>query len=356
MKNRQQHLIDWLKNELGLTPSSFSSASSDASFRRYFRVTFAHSQKALGIDCDTSYIVMDAPPEHEKLSPFIHIEQILLQLGVNVPIIYAENHQLGALLLSDLGQQPYLQSLTDDNCDPLYLDAMQCLLDIQSADIHRLSDIPQYSDELLANEMSLFEQWFLKQHLQYSLTKQAQENLKQAYQMILNEIKLHPKVLVHRDFHSRNLMFQTSNNPGVIDFQDAVIGSCCYDLVSLFCDAYVSWPRAKVEQWLYQQFENMLAKKILHSNHFKSMDRTLQFKEFLRWFDFIALQRQLKVIGIFSRLFYRDNKSGYLNDIPQMFKYLFAIRDKYPELNDFFLLMDKIFQAYESNDPCRRSR
>ncbi len=315
MDARQQQIIQWIENDLGYQDYSLQPASADASFRRYFRLKD-------NINTD-SKILMDAPPEKEDSHPFIRIAQSFYQLGLNVPEVYAQNFEQGFFLLSDLGSTDYLTQLDDSNADLLYKDAMQALIVMQSGQHCRL---PTYDEALLQQEMQLFTDWFLLKHKQVTLSIYQQKLIKNTFAFLTASALSQPRVCVHRDYHSRNLMVTRERNPGVLDFQDAVMGPVTYDLVSLLRDCYIAWPAEKVEQWLKYFHALALDKGVLSP---------IDYAQFEVWFDLMGMQRHLKAIGIFSRLNYRDGKPGYLNDIPLTLSYVVMVCEKYPELKKF---------------------
>ncbi len=309
IRNRSGLLEPWLKDHCDIDPASLTPVSGDASFRRYFRV---HT-------CDTSYIVMDAPPERENIQPFIEITQRLASAGLNVPRIYKADTELGFLLLHDLGDELYLHHLDERSADALYADAFEALLKIQSLDP---SGLPPYDRALLSQEMGLFREWFLRRHLNIALNGSENAVLEQVFATLIDSALEQPQVFVHRDYHSRNLLLTPENNPGILDYQDAVRGPVTYDLLSLLRDSYIGWPETRVTRWALEYRDRMVANGLLEP----TADAT-----FLRWFDFMGMQRQLKVCGIFARLYHRDGKPGYLQDIPRTFRYLQAASACYPE-------------------------
>jgi len=318
-------IIDWLKEILDLEITNFEPASSDASFRRYFRVTHSKGQ----------HIVMDAPPEKEDTEPFIRIATLFKKAGINVPEIVEQDLEQGFLLLEDFGSRCYLDSLTNKNVKTLYLNAFDSLYQMQTKIAVPNSLLPAYDKELLGNEINLFYHWFLEQYLHLSLP----DDIKNKNSQILISSALEqPQVCVHRDFHSRNLMLLDNNLPGIIDFQDAVVGPITYDLVSLLRDCYIAWPHEHVQQWMTLYFQEISNLNLTATNR----------ETFTRWFDLMGLQRHLKAIGIFSRLHLRDNKSNYLQDIPLTINYVIHTCNKYPELNKFNqFLKTTILPAYE---------
>jgi len=316
---RLQQLTDWVQSER--PHANLQVASADASFRRYFRVT----------EGSNSWIAMDAPPEKETLEPFIDITERLIQASVNAPKIYQQSLEQGFLLLGDLGDTPYLSALNDKQADALYGDAFKALLQIQTADT---SNLPVYDEALLQQEMNLMPEWFLSKHLGISLSNQEQSDLQSVFELLIKTALDQPQVFVHRDYHSRNLMVTTSKNPGVIDYQDAVLGPVCYDLVSLLRDCYIAWPVQQVRQWVTEY--RVLAQQ-------QGIIPEVDDKLFQQWFDWMGLQRHIKVLGIFARLNHRDGKAHYLNDLPLTLSYVMNVAANYPEMKP---LVD-IFQKYD---------
>ena len=316
---------DWLAPTLGRKDFSLTPASADASFRRYFRVR-----------CDQqAYIVMDAPPEQEDCRPFIAISALFSQLGLNVPQVRAQDLEQGLLLLDDLGERLYLSELNDETADGLYADAMQALLALQSAParVVQAAALPAYDRTLLLTEMNLFRDWYLQHHLGLSLSESEQAILDSLFCFLADSALSQPSVIVHRDYHSRNLMI-CDPNPGILDFQDAVIGAPTYDLVSLLRDCYIVWPLERVQGWVEYYFNQAQAAGILPT--------TVSLTQFMRWFDLMGIQRHLKASGIFARLNHRDHKPGYLDDIPRTLDYIRRVGAAYPELNDFLQLLDRL--------------
>nr|WP_096527807.1 phosphotransferase [Candidatus Nitrosoglobus terrae] len=293
-------------------------ASGDASFRRYFRLRRK----------DISLIVMDAPPERENPSAFIYLANELSKLGLNVPKVLAQDLAQGFLLLSDLGEHQYLNRLNSNSAQRLYGDALAALLILQSEGAGVLN-LPLYTRDLLIKEMKLFGDWYLGQHLNVQI-ETALDNL---FKILADSALDQPQVPVHRDYHSRNLMVTEKDNPGILDFQDAVKGPVTYDLVSLLRDCYIAWPQEKVVDWLYDYQQAAMRLKILVA---------VRPLEFMRWFDWMGVQRHLKAIGIFTRLNYRDGKSGYLKDIPRILSYLSIVANQYSELADLAELLREL--------------
>jgi N-acetylmuramate 1-kinase len=307
-------LQGWLARDLGLRPSRIEPASSDASFRRYFRVV-----------CDDSTLVaMDAPPETEDVRPYLHVTALLEPLGIHVPHVYEADASRGFVLLEDLGSTHYLAQL-GAGVDPqrLYGDALQALAQIQLRGAAAAAELSPYDRAPLARELALMPEWFLDKHLALELTSGEREMIVAAFEFLIGEALSQPGVFVHRDYHSRNLMVVGERNPGVIDFQDALRGPIGYDLVSLLKDCYISWPRERVLEWVKGY------RSLLQSRGGRVGGSPTQF---LRWFDLIGVQRHIKVLGIFARLWYRDGKRGYLRDLPLTLDYVRETCRLYPEL------------------------
>ena len=316
--DRLTQLQYWLDSLSENTYTNLQTASADASFRQYFRVTNNKDNK--------TYIVMDAPPEKEDCHPFLLVTDLIRSVGVNAPDVISLDIQQGFLLLDDLGNKPYLDHLDENSADNLYTDAIDALVKMQSID----GILPAYDEQLLQTEMDLFETWYLNRHLGIQLDEIQKASLDSVFKTLIQNAIEQPQVFVHRDYHSRNLMITDENNPGVIDYQDAVIGPITYDLVSLFKDCYIEWPREKVELWLELYLARITPARLIDKD-------TL-----IRWFDLMGVQRHLKVLGIFARLNYRDGKSQYINDLPLTLKYVLDTCDQYDELQPLRLLFEEI--------------
>jgi aminoglycoside/choline kinase family phosphotransferase len=312
---------DWLRTELRLNCSRIEPASSDASFRRYFRA-FIDGTGPSG----KTFVVMDAPPDKEDVRPYFKVTRLLEGIGTHVPHVHEMDTSRGLLLLEDLGVTQYLTRLeAGDDANRLYGDALEALADIQVAGVEASRELSPYDREPLARELGLMPEWFCAKHLELDLSAEERELLHEAFELLIREALAQPAVFVHRDYHSRNLMVLAERNPGVIDFQDALRGPIGYDLVSLLKDCYISWPRGQVEHWLSNYREKLRARgwRALGSSD----------AEFLRWFDMIGVQRHIKVLGIFARLWYRDGKPGYLKDLPLTLEYVRDACARYPELS-----------------------
>jgi len=327
LSDRNAAIQRWVRERLDWPDAALEPASADASFRRYFRV-----QRGA-----TSYIVMDAPPEKEDCGPFIRVTELFLELGLHVPEILARDLQQGLLLLSDLGNRLYLDELSEDSVDRLYGDALGALATLQSCGPLD-GGLPPYSRELLMFEMSLFRDWLVGTHLQLELDAAQQQVLERSFELLAGSALQQPSVCVHRDYHSRNLMVSGYHNPGILDYQDAVIGPLTYDLVSLLRDCYIAWPRERVEDWVAGYYELAHQTGILRPG--QADERT-----FLQWFDWMGVQRHLKAAGIFARLNHRDGKSGYLKDIPRTLSYVSDVCARYPDLNALGVIVGRVTAA-----------
>ncbi len=317
---RQQQLTEWLHSLFPNTEFTLAPASADASFRRYFRVTFGDG---------TTRVVMDAPPQHEDCKPFLHIGKLFEQAGTHVPHVYAQDLEQGFLLLSDLGNTTYRQALESGNAKQLYGDATDALIKIQLAS--KENELPSYDESLLRRELNLFPEWYIAKHLGVTLSEKQQAKLEECFQRILHNNLAQPTVYVHRDYHSRNLMRLEQSNPGILDFQDAVYGPITYDLVSLFKDAYIRWEEAEIMDWLIGYWEK--ARKAGLPVH-------EDFGEFYLDYEWMGVQRHIKVLGIFARLYHRDGKEGYLKDMPLVMDYLRRACARYIDLKPLLNLLE----------------
>jgi aminoglycoside/choline kinase family phosphotransferase len=321
--SRLAQLTQWVLEDLGFAGSVIAPASVDASFRRYFRVT-------RGAD---SYIVMDAPPDKEDSAPFLKVARMLGGMNLNVPIVLARDMHRGFLLLSDLGSRQYLDELPEPRAaDRLYADALAALRTMQTADAAISGDLPRYDRALLMREMELMPEWFLRHHLKVTIDAQERSMLDELFASLVRAADSQPAAFVHRDYHSRNLLVTAQDNPGILDFQDAVWGPVTYDLASLLKDCYIAWPPARVRAWVLEYRE-----KLLEAGFALPGDAA----EFIRWFDLIGLQRHIKVLGIFARLFYRDGKPQYLKDLPRVLDYARDTASSYADTAPFAAFIAK---------------
>ena len=328
--DRQLQLTTWLQATLN-QPFTLTVASADASFRRYFRVHLTNAY----LESNT-LIAMDAPPPQEDCRPFVNVAQMLLDAGLNVPKIVAQDLEQGFLLISDLGDDTYLQHLISqkDNhklVQMLYLNATQALIKMQLAS--KAHDLPPYDEAMLTREMQLFPDWYAAKHLGFTMNSEQQGWLQQTFAALNNNILAQGQVTVHRDYHSRNLMVTHENSPGILDFQDAVHGSISYDLVSLLKDAYIQWDEEQVIDLAVRYWEP--AKKA-------GLPVPNDFSEFYRDFEWMGAQRHIKVLGIFARLYHRDGKDGYLKDMPLVMRYLRKVCERYVELRPMLRLLDAL--------------
>jgi hypothetical protein len=315
--SRLQSLERWLASLPGQPVLRVTPASVDASFRRYFRV---HRDGG-------TQIAMDAPPQRENIDSWLQVARLLATTGVNVPQVLVVDAVQGFVLISDLGSLQYLEALTKGaDPEPLYADAIDALLCLQARGTGKAGGLPRYDHELLRKEMELFPEWFIGRHLGLEPGANDRRVIDAAFEWLCGEALAQPVVLVHRDYHSRNLMVCPRRNPGILDFQDAVRGPISYDLVSLLKDCYVVWPRARLLSWLDRYREG--AARL-------GLDAGRDREEFLRWFDRMGLQRHIKVLGIFARLWYRDGKPGFLADLPRVLDYTLAVTAAEPALAPF---------------------
>ncbi len=371
---RQEQLNHWLSSLYPRTTFTLAPASADASFRRYFRVTFdkptggnepgnrsaqagmqgaaprvtthnglvgeerAGTQRSIpAAQQDDTLIVMDAPPQHEDCKPFLHVGGLFEKAGAHVPHVYAQDLAQGFLLLSDLGNTTYLQALHPGNAQQLYGAATDALIGIQLAS--RPAELPPYDEALLRRELNLFPEWYIARHLGVTLSNKQQAKLDEVFKRILANNLAQSCVYVHRDYHSRNLMV-SEPNPGILDFQDAVYGPITYDLASLFKDAYIKWEEHDVIDWLVRYWEKA---------RMAGLPVRADFGEFYRDYEMMGVQRHLKVLGIFARLYHRDGKDGYLKDMPLVMEYLLKACERYIDLKPLLnLLLELNAQAVKS--------
>lgn len=318
---RQRKIENWLGDLYPGRHFILTPASADASFRRYFRATDG---------AGATFVVMDAPPQREDCAPWLHVQQLFEAAGVHVPHVHAQDLAHGFLLLSDLGATTYLNAFSADNTRALYDDAIDALIRIQCAS--RPDELPVYDRALLKRELDLFPDWYIARHLNITLTDAQQKTLATAFDKILAVNLAEPQVYVHRDYHSRNLMV-ASPNPGIIDFQDAVYGPISYDLVSLFKDAYVQWPEELVLDWVVRYWQKARQ---------AGLPVRADFGEFYRDYEWMGVQRHIKVLGIFARLWHRDGKDGYLKDMPLVMSYLRTACERYRDLGPLLKLLDEL--------------
>lgn len=317
--HRRDELQRWLTGQIS---GSFllAPASEDASFRRYFRISAGGK----------SWVAMDAPPGHEDCRPFVRIAALMRAAGLNTPEVLAQDLERGFLLLTDLGTLTYLSALNDSNADELFGDAIDALLRLQRAS--RTGVLPPYDEPLLRRELGLFPEWYVGRHLGLELSAELRQALAEAMTLVVANNLAQPAVYVHRDYMPRNLMV-TEPNPGVLDFQDAVFGPITYDLVSLLKDAFVSWEEERVREWAARYWEK--ARRA-------GLPVDADFGTFYRDFEWMGLQRHLKVLGIFARIKYRDGKPGYLEDTPRFVRYARSVCSRHAALSPLARLFDRL--------------
>ncbi|BBO21812.1 MAG: aminoglycoside phosphotransferase [Rhodocyclaceae bacterium] len=318
---RLELVHQWLAGLFPGRPLTIAPASADASFRRYFRVSF---------DDGSSRIVMDAPPEHEDCHPFVKVAGLLHGAGVHAPEILAQDLARGLLLLSDLGSTAYIDALNDGNADALFRDALDALVKWQLAS--RPDALPPYDEALLRRELGLFPEWYVARHLGTPLATEQQAALEGVQATLLRNLLAQPCVFVHRDYMPRNLMV-CEDNPGVLDFQDAVYGPISYDVISLFRDAFLGWEEERIIDWSVRYWEKARRAGLPVEG---------DFGDFYRNLEWMGLQRHLKVLGIFARLNYRDGKPKYLADTPRFVGYVRHVATRYAPLAPLARLLDEL--------------
>ena len=320
---RLSQLQEWLPTlAVPTRVETLRPASADASFRRYFRVDTQDGQ---------TLIVMDAPPPQEDVRPFIHVAEVFGKTGVSVPTVLAQDVERGFLLLSDLGTTTYLNQLNNDTAHKLYIDAIDALVLLQTQS--KPDVLPEYDRALLSRELQLFPDWYIAKHLNVTLTDDQKNTLTKVFDTLLANNLAQTQVFVHRDYHSRNLMVLPTGNPGIIDFQDAVYGPITYDLVSLLRDAYIQWDEEMVLDWVIRYWER--ARRA-------GLSVAPDIDTFYRDFEFMGLQRHLKVLGIFARLYHRDGKDAYLKDMPLVMEYTLRAARRYSALIPLVRLIEKL--------------
>lgn len=317
-----EQLQNWVNLQLPNLAFNINLISGDASFRKYYRVELA----------DKSLIAVNSPPAQENNPLFVNLAKKLKQAGLNTPEVIAADFEMGFMLLSDFGDIHLANLISSENYSSLYQSIFPVLNQLQQLPTAEFDLVDKYSSNLVQFEMSLFNDWFVEQHLGLKLNTKEHEMLNSAFEFISNQFQQQPQVLVHRDFHSRNIMFAGGdiNQLGLIDFQGALIGPITYDLVSLLKDCYLIWPQDKVTELaetFRQTYQANITKEAWH-----------------KWFDLTGLQRHIKCAGIFSRLAIRDDKPNYLKHIPDVMNYIYQVCIKYPELTEFAKLIESKLQ------------
>ena len=330
--SRYKTLEHWLSDSLGSSAFNIEPASEDASFRTYYRLFFKNQ----------TFIIMDAPPEHENCKSFIKITKKLHACHLNAPIIHNVNLEKGFLLLSDFGNDLYLNALNNASVYELYSDAIIALITMQLSS--NIGGLDEYDTSLLKIEMELFTEWLIQKYLNIELTDNHVSMFNTLFNLLIKNALEQPKVFVHRDFHSRNLMITKDNNPGIIDYQDAVYGPITYDLVSVLKDCYIKWPHNEISKWV-DFYLNRL--------HEEKSEHKINRNEFIRWFDLMGVQRHLKACGIFARLSNRDGKHNFVKDIPRTLSYILDLREIYSELKPACIIIEElILPRLEERNRC----
>ncbi|QAU22749.1 aminoglycoside phosphotransferase [Dyella sp. M7H15-1] len=321
INDRTSTRLAWTRASLRNSSLTLEPASSDASFRSYWRTH--HDGR--------SWIVMDSPPAQEDPRPWLSIGEQLAAAGLHVPAVYDKDLQQGFLLIEDLGSRLYLPALNDATADALYGDAMSALLRMQSRMDHH--GLPPFDRDLMIRGLELMPEWFLDRHLGHKPDGGERKVLEAAFDVIIRNAQEQPRCFVHRDYHSRNLLIVDHHSPGIIDFQGALAGPITYDLASLLRDGYIAWPRERVETWVDGYRHTLIDTRLIGAE--------IDQKQFLRWFDLTGLHRHVRVLGQFYRLWYRDGKRGYLADVPRVYHYVVSVARSYPELADFVALIER---------------
>lgn len=333
--------LAWVRAALGDPALTLESASSDASFRSYWRARHAGQ----------SWIVMDAPPDREDSRPWLAIGARLAAAGLHVPAVHAQDLEQGFLLIEDLGSRLYLGELTAANADDLYGAAMDALALMQTRVAS--DNLPPFNHAVLVNGLEVMPKWFLERHLGHTPSCDEWDVLEAAFDVIIHNALAQPRCFVHRDYHSRNLLVIAESSPdviapellspGILDFQGALYGPITYDLASLLRDAYIAWPRERVEGWVDSHRQRLVRAGAL--------DASLAPAQFLRWFDLTGLHRHVRVLGQFYRLWYRDGKPGYLKDVPQVYRYVLDVARRYAELHAFGELIERHAAGIDLTQP-----
>lgn len=321
--------LAFVQDALGVTTLAIEPASADASFRSYWRVRMGAR----------SLILMDAPPAHEDVRPWLDIQQRLTAAGVHVPAVYAHDVERGFVLMQDLGNRLLLSALDVESADAHYGAALAALLRMQTGT--HVTGLPAYDETRLVAEMELMPTWFLQRHLGTDIACEQWDVIESAFRVLLDNAAAQPQVFVHRDFHSRNLLIDTGRDPGIIDFQDALCGPLTYDLVSLLRDCYIAWPQARVQAWVESYRQSARAAGLTGADA----------ETFQRWFDLIGVQRHLKVLGIFCRLWYRDGKRAYLDDLPRVWRYTSEVGRRYPRIAPLIDLLERAIAGRSLSAP-----
>lgn len=337
MPDRADQRLAWVRQALSAPEATLEPASADASFRSYWRVRVGTA----------SWVLMDAPPQHEDVRPWLDVAQRLAAAGVEAPAVLASDPAQGFVLMGDLGDATLLPALRahchddsrDGTVETLYSRALALLLRMQ-----RHVDgngLPHYDEQRLVAEMELMPEWFLGRHLGFTPDCDQWDIVEMAFRALVNSALEQPTVFVHRDFHSRNLMLQADGTLATIDFQDAVLGPVTYDLVSLLRDCYIAWPDARVAAWVDEYWRELADAGVV----------AVDAARFRRWFDLMGLQRHIKVLGIFCRLWYRDGKAGYLGDLDLVWRYTREVGRRYADVAPLVDLIDAAIDGRDLGRP-----
>lgn len=330
---RQETLHHWLSTECGLVSYSLLPMQGDASFRRYFRVVTSTS----------SFVAMDAPPTRENCRPYVAIARALREQGLNAPEIFHADVEQGYLLLTDYGDMTYLKALRADNADTLYQDALDALTILQTCRSVKNHALPDFSSDFMQKEWAWHKEWFLTKLLALSFARE-EKQLNHCFDLIVESALAQPQVFMHRDYHSANLMVMPGGGTAILDFQDAFIGPVTYDVVSLLRDCYIDWPEARVEAWVTYYWQQL---------HQQGGLPGVELDQFLRWFDYMGLERHLKALFTFARKHVRDKQSQYLKHVPRTLHYLLQVSQRYPELTALHdYLHEKVQPAFSLEFAC----
>ncbi|MGA9421036.1 MAG: phosphotransferase [Rhodanobacteraceae bacterium] len=324
---RAEARLEFAVRHSGIANPRIVPASSDASFRSYWRVGPEDGSGATRPQ--VGHIIMDAPVGKEDVRPWIEVDRRLRAAGLHAPEIFAVDAARGFVLIEDLGVRTYLPELDTVSVESLYADALDALLRMQT----RVdgAGLPEYDRARLVTEMELLPEWFLSRHLGFTPSCDEWDIIESVQTLLVHAALEQPRTFVHRDYHSRNLLIVDDNNPGIIDFQDAVVGPLTYDLVSLLRDCYIDWDIARVDGWMEDYRRRLVDADLLGSN--------VDHARFRRWFDLMGVQRHLKVLGVFCRLWYRDGKRTYLAELPRVWRYTVSVAANYPELAELVALL-----------------
>jgi N-acetylmuramate 1-kinase len=328
--HRMDALRRFVVRAIGGDPA-IAPASADASFRSYWRVS--------GVE--PTRIVMDAPPAQENIEPWLDVSERLRAAGLHSPEVVAVDRDNGFILMEDLGARTYLPELDETTVDALYADALDALLRMQTR--VEPAGLPSFDEAFLATELELMPEWFLRRHLGHTVDCDEWDVIEVAFRTLITSARAQPQSFMHRDYHSRNLLVVDANNPGIIDFQGAMIGPITYDLASLLRDCYIAWDAERVDGWIESYRQRL--------KHAHLIDTQSDAARYRRWFDLAGLQRHIKVLGIFCRLWYRDGKRQYLTDLPLTWHYVISVARRYEELAPLADLLERTLGDNDITQP-----